>query len=167
MAYDLTVLVFAVGGLLLGYKRGFAVHAAGLISLVLGFAVGIPLTNVILGAMGETTPGGRLLVFLGCYAVVTFACHLIGIKARSRLKKRSLEAWDRQLGAALGVLHGLFACLMLTFAAVVLVPSLREPIAERPSGQVMGQAFRAIHAVLPASVQEGMQPLIERAQSED
>ena len=166
MAYDIFVLACGSVGLVFGYLRGFAVHASGLLSLLLGFALGIPLAKLFLASMGETPPASRLLVFLAAFAAVTFACHLVGVKVRSRLQKRNLQAWDRQLGAALGLLHGLFACLMLTFAAIVLVPSLREPIAERPSGQVMGQAFVAIHAVLPTEIQEGMQPLIERGQGD-
>lgn len=166
MAYNFMVLACGGAGLALGYLRGFAVHASGLVALVLGFAVGIPLTSLILATMDETQPASRLLIFLGCFAAVTFVCHLIGVKIRSRLRKRNLQGWDRQLGAALGLLHGLFICLMLTFAAVVLMPSLKEPLGESASGRGMEEAFRAIHAVLPEEVQEGMQPLIERAESD-
>ena len=163
MAYDLFVLVCAVLGVLVGYKRGFALHTAGLVALVLGFVVGIPLTKLVLGAQSEPSPATSLIIFLVCCGAGSFAVHLIGVAVRSKLKKRSLESWDRQLGAVLGVVHGRFLCLMLTFAAVVIAPSLLPPILERPSGKAMQEAFRAIHAVLPADVQEGMQPLIERS----
>ena len=67
------------------------------------------------------------------------------------------------VGGLVGVVHGLFVCLMLSFVLVVVLPSLRDPIVERPTGRVMAHAFRAIHALLPEEVREGMEPLVERA----
>jgi uncharacterized membrane protein required for colicin V production len=165
VTYDVIVLFFLVCGLLAGAWKGAALQLAGLASVTLGFVGAAAGTHAIVGAMAETPPLRGFLIFVACFALISLCFYLLAIRFRKKLEEKDLGGWDRRVGALLGSAHGGLLCMFLTLFAVVLVPSLRAPILDRPAGRAMAKAIRVVHSTLPERVQEAIRPALERAQS--
>ena len=164
--FDLFVLTCAVIGIGMGLYKGFATQLAGIASLILGFALGVPLAKSILAAYDGETPFQGLVIFVVCFGVIALICYGLAIKFREWLKEKELRQWDRQVGGLVGLFHGLFVSLVLTFIALVIAPgTVPEYIKDSNFIKPMSKAFWAIHAILPGEAQEAMEPLIDRAKS--
>ena len=166
IVFDLFVLVCAVIGIGTGLHKGLAMQLAGIASLILGFAVGTPLAKTIVTAYDGETPFQGLIIFVVCFGVIALICYGLAIKFRRWLKEKELKQWDKQVGGLVGLFHGLFVSLVLTFIALVIAPgTVPDYIKDSNSIKPMSKAFWAIHAILPGEAQEAMEPLIERAKS--
>lgn len=164
--FDIFVLICAVVGVVTGLSKGLAMQLAGIASLVLGFALGAPMAKAIVSAYDGETPFQGLVIFAACFGVIALICYGVAIKFREWLKEKELKQWDKQVGGFVGLFHGLFVSLVLTFMALVIAPGTApEYIKGSNSIKPMSKAFWGIHAILPSEVQEAMEPLIKRAKS--
>ena len=164
--FDLFVLTCAVIGTGVGFYRGLAIQLAGIASLILGFGLGAPLAKSIVAAYDGETPFQGLVIFVVCFCVIALICYGLAIKFREWLKEKELKQWDKQVGGLVGLFHGLFVSLVLTFIALVIAPGTApDYIKNSNSIKPMGKAFWAIHAILPGEAQEAMEPLIKRTKS--
>ena len=120
--FDLFVLTCAVIGTGVGFYRGLAIQLAGIASLILGFGLGAPLAKSIVAAYDGETPFQGLVIFVVCFCVIALICYGLAIKLREWLKEKELKQWDKQVGGLVGLFHGLFVSLVLTFIALVIAP---------------------------------------------
>lgn len=163
MVYDLLVVGILVAGLVVGWWKGFALQLGGLLAVLVGFLVGLLATKGALAAMDRPAPVRGGLVFVAGYFLASTTLYAVMGAFRKKLEKRETAARaDNALGAALGLLHAALKVLLLTLAVVVIAPSTRGPIKERPTGAVVARALRGVATVLPEEVVDEIRELIER-----
>ncbi len=162
---DAFVLICAVGGIGFGVSKGFAIQVAGILGLILGFTLASPISKGIVRA-AELSSGQGLAIYFAVFSVISLICYGIAIFFRKKLEEKKLGDWDKKMGGVIGLFHGLFMSIVLTFGMLVMAPSTADKIRDSASAKPMGTAFWAIHEILPEEIQDAMDPLIERAKSE-
>ncbi|MEM6672473.1 MAG: hypothetical protein AAF726_06485 [Planctomycetota bacterium] len=156
MALDLLLAAFVLAGVFHGSRGGTAFHVTGILALVGGAAFGVFLARlalIFLGVTGGEGAGDGLRVFCACFGAVWLAIHAVGIGVRTGRNRLAGGASDQMLGAAAGTAHAVLACVALTGVALMLAPSLRPTLVERPLGQVADRSVDSIAAHLASSAQ--------------
>jgi membrane protein required for colicin V production len=159
--YDLLVVGVIVLSTLLGTWKGLAWQLAGILSLVLGFAVAIPFSAPLAHFFGSTPPINRFFAAAVLYALVSLGLYLGAFYYREVIQKWKLDNWDRHLGGVLGALKGFLLCLALTFFAITCFTGLRDPILSRPTGKLMAYTMHSVHPIWPAGFHDIIHSYIE------
>lgn len=160
MILDLLVVGIVVGASLLGARKGLAWQLAGILSLVVGFVVALPLSGPAAHFFGKTAPLNRFIAVAVIYAAVSLAIYLAAFFYRKAIQKWKLDNWDRHLGIFLGGVKGGLLCLSLTFFAITLFAGLREPILTTRSGKAMAYTMNALHPLWPPGTHAIIHPYI-------
>lgn len=164
MVFDLFLIVSCVAGLVTGAWKGFAWQLAGILSVVLGFVGGQPLAAIVIGQFEEPTTFDRFLAFAISYGLISVGCYLCALALRRKLEKEDLKRLDRHLGAFIGTVHGLVLCSVVTMFVLVLVPSSRDPVLNRPTGQVLALTLDGLHGLFPDGLHEILHPYLHVAE---
>lgn len=160
MGSDLLLLFAVLTGVLWGAWKGFTWHLGILLSILLGFSLGLPVAGAISESMGEDRVAVQILIFAGCYGAVSFACFLGANLFRKLLARARMETFDRHMGAFLGALHGwILGCLVLLLVLLV-APEIRPGVLERPSGRALTRTLDAVQETLPPSIRRVLEPLL-------
>lgn len=167
MILDLLVIGVVLGAALLGAWKGLAWQLAGILSLVAGFVVALPLSGPTAHFFGQTAPLNRFIAVAVLYAAVSLAIYLTAFFYREAIQKWKLDNWDRHLGSLLGVVKGGLLCLTLTFFAITLFAGLREPILTTRSGKAMAYTMNALHPVWPPGMHAIIHPYIHHLEEPD
>jgi membrane protein required for colicin V production len=167
MGYDLAVVGIIVLSTLLGAWKGLAWQLAGILSLIAGFVVALPLSAPLAPLFGSAAPLNRFIAVAVLYAVVSLGIYLAAYFYREAIQKWKLDNWDRHLGGVLGALKGFLLCLALTFFAITLFPGLRQPVLTRPVGKLMARTMHAVHPVWPSGFHSIIHSYIEHETEPD
>jgi len=167
MVYDLVVVGVIGLACLHGAWKGLAWQMAGILSLLAGFAVSLPLSAPLAPFFGSTPPLNRFVAAAVLYALVSLGIYLAAFWYREAIQKWKLDNWDRHLGGVLGALKGFLLCLALTFFAITLFSGLREPILSRPTGKLMAYTMHAVHPVWPTGFHTIIHSYIEHETEPD
>ena len=158
MVFNLIVEMTILGGAWFGARRGLASQVAGLLSLVAGFLVAIPLSTPLASLFSSKEPVGRLIALAVICALLSLTLYALAFRYHKMTAKWKLEHWDRHRGALMGAVKGCFPAITLTFLALLLVGDLRVPILRPPPGRLMGRLVRALHPLLPREVHDVLHP---------
>jgi uncharacterized membrane protein required for colicin V production len=149
-------------GIVLGAWGRFSRQLAAYASLILGFALGLPLASALAGELGVSDPAGRALLFAASYAAIALACHLAAAAVRLGLESAKLQGYDRHMGGVFGGLQG-FA---LSVVAVVVAANFHEDAAasirERPSAQIAARAVAEVRGILPDPMAQALDPYLRK-----
>jgi uncharacterized membrane protein required for colicin V production len=159
MAFDIFVLVCILVGVITGIWKGLATQAAGLATIVLGTTGGSAMAAAVLAAKDDLP---AVPVFMVCYGLIAAACYGVAALLRKKLEDKKLGKWDKHMGGAVGVLHGLVMATILTFFFLAIVPAQADNLKGRPTAPLISKTFWGIYKVLPGKVQEGIDPILER-----
>lgn len=162
MMFDAIVVMATLLGSVFGAWKGLAWQAAGILSLVAGFAVALPLSGPLAPAFGASAPLNRFVAVAVLYALVSLGVYIAALCYRTTIQRWKLEHWDRHLGGVAGALKGFLLCLVLTYFSVTLTSSLREPILTTKSGKVMAHVMSAVHPIWPPGVHDVLHPYVHR-----
>jgi membrane protein required for colicin V production len=160
MIFDLVVIGVVLGAIALGGWKGFAWQVAGIVSLVAGFVVAIPLSKPLAPIFGHSEPLNRFVALAVLYICVSLGIYIVALVYRKTLERWQLHHWDKHLGAVMGGMKGILLCMTLTFFAITLFRSLRDPIFNTKTGRLMGRAMMGLHPVLPEEVHDVIHPYI-------
>lgn len=158
MAFDLLLLALALAGVVHGSRGNAGLHVSGVLAIVGGAALAVPLarlTQLVTGAAGEGSAIDGLTLFIGCFAALWLAIHVAGVAVRTGAGQVAPGTSDRVVGGAVGLVHGALVCLALAGVALVVAPSLRAPIQDRPLGRIAQTGVDAVDAHLSAKAPSG------------
>lgn len=158
--FDAVVVLLVLGAFALGAWKGFAWQIAGILSLLAGFVVAIPLSKVLAPLFGASAPLNRFIALAVVYALVSLGLYLLAFLYRKAISRWELDKWDNHLGAVFGGLKGYLLCTTLVFFALTLFRGLREPILTTRLGNLMGRTMLAVHPVWPPEVHDIIHPYI-------
>jgi uncharacterized membrane protein required for colicin V production len=155
MWFDLFLLLCVAAGIATGAWKGMCWQLAGIGSAVLGFVIGLPVSQGI--ATGATT-FRKFLVFALCYAGISLACFVVAWLLRKKLELVKLHHYDHHMGAFVGAIHGIVLWVIVAMFAIVLSDAARRSILTRPTGRVVGYTLDAAHGILPGGLHEILHP---------
>lgn len=160
MIFDLLAVGVILLGFALGAWKGFAWQLAGILSLLAGFAVGLPLSKIAAPVFGSVEPLNRFIALAVIYAIVSLGIYVGAFTYRRTIEKWQLQHWDRHLGSLMGGIKGFLLCLTLTFFAITLISPFREPLLTTRMGWVMARTMDLLHPVWPDEAHKIIHPYI-------
>lgn len=160
MIITLLAVAIVLTGLVFGVWKGFAWQLAGIVSLVLGFIVAVPVSTTVAPLFGAKAPLNRFVAIAVLYGATSLGTYLVAWLYRKVLERWQLKEWDRHLGGVFGALKGWLIVLVLTFFAVTLSSQAREAVLRTHVGKYAAVTIDAIHVVFPKEVHQLLHPYI-------
>ncbi len=152
--YDVVMLVILAAATFFGLWKGLAWQVASVASLVLSYLVAAQGSSSLAPVLRLQAPWNYLAAMLILFVATSAAVWLVFQLIAGLIDKIQLKAFDRQLGALLGLFKGILICLVITFFAVTLSERLRQEVLRARSGYYIALLIDRIKPVLPAEVRE-------------
>ncbi|MCS7305039.1 MAG: CvpA family protein [Thermoguttaceae bacterium] len=152
--YDVLMLVILAVATFFGLWKGFAWQVASVASLVLSYLVAVQASGAVASLLPWQAPWNHLAAMLMLFVATSAAVWLVFRLVAGLIDKIQLKAFDRQLGALLGLFKGVLICLVITFFAVTLSEGLRQEVLRARSGYYIALLIDRIKPVLPAEVRD-------------
>ncbi len=161
--YDLLMLIVLVGATIMGAFKGLVWQLASLASIGVSYLVAVNFRGVVAELIPAEHPwnafAAMLVLYLGTSLLVWIGFRMI-YKTIDELKLRS---FDRQLGAIFGAAKGVVLCVVVTlFAVTLLKDEQRQTIMASRSGQYISQLLHEARGIMPAELQEVIEPYLDR-----
>lgn len=159
--YDVVMLVILAVATFFGLWKGLAWQVASVASFVLSYFVAVQGSSSLAPLLPLQAPWNHLAAMLILFTATSAAVWLAFRLVAGVIDKIQLKAFDRQLGALLGLFKGVLICLVITFFAVTLSEDLRQEVLRARSGYYIALLIDRIKPVLPAEVRDLVGQYIE------
>ncbi|HOM17395.1 MAG TPA: CvpA family protein [Thermoguttaceae bacterium] len=159
--YDVVMLVILAAATFFGLWKGLAWQVASVASFVLSYFVAVQGSSSLAPLLPLQAPWNHLAAMLILFVATSAAVWLVFRLVAGVIDKIQLKAFDRQLGALLGLFKGVLICLVVTFFAVTLSESLRQEVLRARSGYYIALLIDRIKPVLPTEVRDLVGQYIE------
>jgi membrane protein required for colicin V production len=150
--YDFAMAGIVIAGMIWGAIRGITWQIASIASLLLGYAVAMPVSAQLAPKFPGEPVVARGLALLAVYVAVSGAVYLVAWLIRATLRQWRFEDFDRHLGMILGGLEGALLGLVGTVIAVSVSASARHTIMTSHAGQIVGTVLNVAQPALPGEV---------------
>jgi membrane protein required for colicin V production len=148
-ALDIIVLLLLLGGLVLGWFRGFVGEvltlAAWIVAIVALKLFHNPVSEALVGPVG-TNAGAAVLAFVLVFGIVFLAGKLIARQVGGGVRKSVIGPVDRILGAGFGMLKGLIGATLLYLGFNLVYDTFHGRTAERPEWLAGSRTYPLLHA---------------------
>lgn len=159
--YDVVMLVILAVATFFGLWKGLAWQVASVASFVLSYVVAVQGSSSVAPLVGLREPWNYLVAMLILFVATSAAVWLAFRLVAGLIDKIQLKAFDRQLGALLGLFKGVLICLVVTFFAVTLSETLRQEVLQARSGYYIALLIDRIKPLLPPEVRDLVGQYIE------
>lgn len=153
-AYDGIIAVLVVLGMIWGSWKGFTSQLATVASLALGYLFAYPLADPLSQRLPIEPPLSWYVALVAAYLGISAIVFIFAALLRLSLRRWKMEDYDKHLGMLAGGAGAFAVGLVLTLVATSLIPSLKPPIAESPTGRFAGRVFTTIAPILPKGFRE-------------
>jgi len=160
MTLTLLAAAIVVTGIVFGVWKGFAWQLAGVVSLILGFVVALPVSGTVAPLFGAKAPMNRFIAIAVLYAFTSLGTYLVAFLYRNALDRWQLKEWDRHLGGVLGGVKGWLIVLVLTLISATLSSKARETVLRTPVGRYVAISVDALEVLFPAEVHDVIHPYV-------
>lgn len=161
--YDILMLVVLASATIFGAIKGFAWQVASLASIIVSFFVASYFRNDVAALINAQPPWNMFLAMLLLYFGSSLIIWMLFRLVSTSIDKIKLKEFDRQLGAAFGLIKGAVLCCVITmFAMTLLAPAQQQAIANSKSGYYIGRALSHAGGILPDEAKQVIGPYIER-----
>ena len=163
----LTIFDFVVIGILAlmairGGLSGLVGQVVSLASIVVGWIVAAR-CNVLFGPLLPLEePWNRYAAMILLFVGVWIGFRLLHAMICGVLKKWQIKEFDRQLGALVGLLKGIFVCMVITFFAVSLSEVTRSYVLASKSGHYLALLIDKTGALIPADMSKRLSAQIDQ-----
>jgi membrane protein required for colicin V production len=148
-ALDIIVILLVLGGLVLGWLKGFVGEvlslAAWIVAIVFLRLFHTPVTNALSGIVG-TRPGAAVLAFVLVFGIVFLIGKLVARRVGGGVKRSVIGPVDRILGAGFGALKGLIVATLLYLAANLIYDTVYGRAAPRPDWMADSRTYPLLYA---------------------
>ena len=148
-ALDIIVLFLVVGGLVLGWLKGFVGEvlslAAWIVAIVFLRLLFAPVANALTGPVG-THAGAAVLAFVLVFGLVFLAGKLVARRVGGGIRRSVIGPVDRVLGAGFGALKGLIIATLLYLAANLVYDTIYGRVAARPDWMANSRTYPLLYA---------------------
>ena len=153
-SYDVVMLLILAVATFFGLWKGLAWQVASVASFVLSYFVAVQGSSSLAPLLPLQAPWNHLAAMLILFVATSAAVWLVFRLVAGLIDKIQLKAFDRQLGALLGLFKGVLICLVVTFFAVTLSEALRQEVLRARSGYYIALLIDRLKPVLPAEVRD-------------
>jgi len=158
--YDGVMLAIVLFAAFQGAMRGMAWQLAPIASLVMGYMVGVPLSNATAKWFGEP-PLNHVFSLITMYLLVSLGVYLIARSLRESIENMKLLEFDRHLGALLGAVKGVLFTVVLTVALLTVSPMAASFITQSESRTIASQIVNYVCPLLPADIHQVIDPYLK------
>ena len=148
-ALDIVVLFLVVGGLVLGWLKGFVGEvlslAAWIVAIVFLRLLHTPVTNALTRPVG-THAGAAMLAFVLVFGIVFLIGKLVARQVGGGVRRSMIGPVDRVLGAGFGALKGLVIATLLYLAANLVYDTIYGRTAARPDWLANSRTYPLLYA---------------------
>jgi membrane protein required for colicin V production len=159
--YDVVMLVILAVATFFGLWKGLAWQVASVASFVLSYVVAVQASSWLAPLLPWPAPWNSLAAMLILFVATSAAVWLVFRLVAGLIDKIQLKAFDRQLGALVGLFQGVLICLVVTFFGVTLSEALRQEVLRARSGYYIALLLDRIKPVLPPEVRDLVGQYIE------
>ncbi len=163
--YDFLMLAVLVLSAIHGFFKGFAYQVAALGAIALGYFVSLRFSEPMAPLFGSP-PLNRFVAMLVLYLVASLAVWVLFRFVSDFISGMELKGYDRQVGGLFGAAKGAIWCLVITFFALTIVPTVQDQILASRSGHLMAQALNQIDPILPAEWRETVEPYLNQLETD-
>lgn len=170
-SYDLIMIIVLAAAALFGAWKGFVWQLASVASMVASYIVAYqfrePLAAQLTTQFQAPAPWNMflsmLILFLGTGIAVWIGFGLIH-KTIDQLK---LKDFDRQIGAAVGLVKGGLICIIITFFGLMLLgDNEKKTIVNSHSGRLIAKVIHQAEPVLPREVHTVLDPYLQKLEDQ-
>ncbi len=165
--YDILMLGVMAIAIMRGYSKGLAWQISSIASIAASYFVAYRFKDHVTPMIELADPWrglvAMMVLFIGTSLVIWFVFHNI----RGAIEKAKLKDFDHQLGAIFGGVKGAAWCTAITIVALsFLTPGMSEQIVGSRSGGYIARLLANSKRIIPAEVQQVVQPYIQRAEEQ-
>ncbi len=161
--YDIVMIVVLAGAMIFGAIKGFAWQLASIASIVISYAVAFKYREPFSQSIEAEPPWNRFLAMLILYVGTSLVIWVVFRMVSGTIDRLKLREFDRQVGAMFGLAKGGLYCILITLFAVTLMgDTVRTKIVQSKSGNYIANVLQRSEAVVPAEIQDVVQPYLER-----
>ncbi len=161
--YDIVMIVVLAGAMIFGAIKGFAWQLASIASIVISYAVAFKYREPFSQSIEAEPPWNRFLAMLILYIGTSLVIWVVFRMVSGTIDRLKLREFDRQVGAMFGLAKGGLYCILITLFAVTLMgDTVRTKIVQSKSGNYIANVLQRSEAVVPAEIQDVVQPYLER-----
>jgi membrane protein required for colicin V production len=150
-ALDVFVFLLLIGGLAVGFVRGFVHEVISLLAWVVGIAMlklfHTQLWNGLEGSFGASSAAAAVLafaiLFIPSFLIVKLLARALGGKTR---RSPVLGPVDRVLGGGFGMLKGLLGATLFFLLANLATDMVYGPQADRPEWMTKSRTYPLLNA---------------------
>jgi uncharacterized membrane protein required for colicin V production len=162
MWYDLLTLVILMYAMFRGAMKGIVWQLATIAALLMCFFFSGSLSAMVAPFIRVEPPLNQWIAMFILYLGFSFVSFGVARVLHEMIESMRVEALDRHLGAALGLVKGGMFSLFLTFFLVTLSHSARETIINSESGYVAAVVIDRLDPVIPGDLHALLEPYIRR-----
>jgi membrane protein required for colicin V production len=160
--YDLVMLAVLLAATALGAWKGVAWQVASLGAIFASYVVAYRFHDAVAAWIPVSSPWRVFLAMLLLYVGTSLGIWIVFRLVSRLIDRMKLKAFDRQIGALLGLAKGVVLCVIITlFAITLLGERQRQAIVNSQSGYYIAVALSRLHAVVPEEVHEVLKPYLE------
>jgi membrane protein required for colicin V production len=152
--YDVIMLIVLVGAALFGAWKGMAWQLASLASMVVSMFAAIHFSAPIAPYFSAQDPWNRYLAMLVLFVMTSLGIWLLFRLVSGAIERVKLKEFDRQMGALFGLAKGMLYCIVITFFAVTLSETTRQPVLKSRSGDIIARVTRHANPILPSEIRD-------------
>jgi len=165
--YDILMLGVMAVAIMRGYSKGLAWQISSIASIAASYFVAYRFKDQVTPMIDLADPWrglvAMMILFVGTSLVIWFVFHNI----RGAIEKAKLKDFDHQLGAIFGGVKGAAWCTVITIVALsFLTPGMSQQIVGSHSGGYIARLLANSKRIIPAEVQQVVQPYIQRAEEQ-
>ncbi|QDT58435.1 Colicin V production protein [Stieleria bergensis] len=165
--YDYLMLGVLAVATIFGGIKGVIWQVASIASLVASSVVAIRYSGRLSESIRAEPPWDRYLATFILFVATSFVIWAMFMTLRAQIERWRMKSFDRQIGALVGLLQGVFVCILITlFSVTLLGDDVRESIVASPSGRLIATILHRNQQVLPPGLQEVLEPSLEKLQPE-
>jgi membrane protein required for colicin V production len=161
-SYDIVMLGLLLASLVYGARKGLVWQVAALSSLVVSSVVAHRFSPQLAPVFGAQAPLNRLLAMLVLFLSCALAIWLLFGMVGRVVEQVRLRSFDRQMGALVGAVQGVFLCIVVTFFVVTMSESARSVVVASRSGQYIGTVLEWAHPFVPEDLHRVLHPYYEQ-----
>ncbi|RMG38411.1 MAG: hypothetical protein D6725_07205, partial [Planctomycetota bacterium] len=160
--FDLFVAIVLLITTIRGAIRGVFWELATVGAIVLCFAFAQQLSAKISPHVPVGEPLNRWLSLLVLYVGFSFVSFSVARVLSGWAERLRFRAYDRHLGALVGLLKGIVVSVIAICFLVTIIPATRDAVLRSRSGRVAAVILDAVHPALPPEIHEIVHPYLHQ-----
>ncbi len=163
--YDLVMIGVMAFAIFRGYSKGLAWQISSIASIAASYFVAYRFKDTVTPMIDMPDPWRGLIAMMALFIGTSLVIWLLFQSIRGAIEKAKLKEFDQQLGAIFGGVKGAAWCTVITLVALSFMSQdMSQQIVNSQSGGYIARLLASSKRIVPAEVQQVVQPYIQHAE---